>query len=317
MILNVAYSTDNNYVQHVGVSLISLFENNKEFDEITVYIIENNISEISKVNIKLISEKYNRQIKFIDFNKFKGNLKLDIKNSISLSSYARLFLGRIISTNVERVIYMDCDSVINKSLMDLWTMNIYQYYIAGVLDTVSNETKVKVGMDLKSPYVNAGMLLINLKKWREDNIEEKFIEFIDTYNGKVFHHDQGTINGVLNKKILILHPKYNAMTTFFTMNRTDIITYYGLSDYYDEVHLKEAIEEPIFVHYTPAFTTRPWIKGCKHPLRGLYEKYLDMTPWKNIKLRSDSRKAVEKFVASLYNNLPFNVANRICKSLYR
>ena len=184
-------------------------------------------------------------------------------------------------------------------------------------DTVSDETKLKINMDLNSPYINAGMLLINLKKWREERIEEKFIKFIDSYNGQVFHHDQGTINGVLNSKFLILHPKYNCMTTYFTMSRNEMMQYYGLKDYYSEAELNEAINNPVFIHYTPAFVNRPWIKGCKHPLASRYKEYLNMTPWKETKLYKDKRSKGEKIVAFLYNNLPFKMAHSICNLIFK
>ncbi|QNF26192.1 glycosyltransferase family 8 protein [Metabacillus elymi] len=317
MDLSVVYSSDNNYAQHVGVSMLSLFENNTKFNSITVYLIENNVSQDNKNKLKLICENYRRSIVFIGFKEISNKLQLNIENTISMSAYARLFLPSVIDEKIEKILYLDCDSVINSSLEDLWNTNICNYYVAGVKDTVSDETKQKVYMEINKPYINSGMLLINLKKWREDHIEKRFIEFINSYNGQVFHHDQGTINGVLHEKFLLLHPKYNAMTTFFTMTRDEIMQYYRLKDYYSEADINEAIINPIYIHYTPAFVNRPWIKGCKHPLVSLYKKYLDMTPWKGSSLFEDKRRNVEKMVAFLYNNFPFKLANSICNIIFK
>jgi lipopolysaccharide biosynthesis glycosyltransferase len=317
MTLRVVYSSDNNYAQHVGVSMTSLFQNNKEFNDINVYLIENNISIANKNNLTSISEKYNRTIMFIDFNGFSNKLKLNIGNSISINAYARLFLSNVIEPDVDKVIYLDCDSVINKSFYELWNTDISEFYAAGVLDTVSDNTKLRINIDPNSAYINSGMLLINLKKWREEDIEKRFIDFINSCNGEVFHHDQGTINGVLNEKFLILHPKYNAMTTFFTMSRDQMMQYYGLKDYYSYSELVEAIKNPVFIHFTPAFANRPWVKGCKHPLAPLYREYLDMTPWKGTAFFKDKRLKGEKLVSFLYNNLPFVMANRICTLMFK
>ncbi|QGQ47220.1 glycosyltransferase family 8 protein [Metabacillus sediminilitoris] len=317
MNLNVVYSSDNNYAQHVGVSMTSLFENNDDFNNIDVYLIENNISLENKNNLKLICKNYKRTIKFINFKEFSNKPKLNIGNSISISSYARLFLSSMLDDDINKVIYLDCDSIINSSLKDLWDLDLSKYFVAGVCDTVSDETKLKINMELYSPYLNAGMLLINLQKWREERVEEKFIKFIDSYKGQVFHHDQGTINGVLNNKFLILHPKYNSMSTYFSMSRKEIMQYYGLKDYYSEEELKEAINYPVFIHYTPAFVNRPWIKGCKHPLASLYKKYLGLTPWEETELIQDKRSIGEKTVAFLYNHLPFKMANGICNLIFK
>ena len=186
MNLNVVYSSDNNYAQHVGVSMISLFENNYEFEKIVVYFIGNDVSLENKNKLSLICEKFNRSIQFIDFQKFSNKIKLNIGNSISISSYARLFLSSMVDTNIDKVLYLDSDSIINSTLSGLWNEDISEYYVAGVSDTVSDQTKLKVNLGVNSPYINAGMILINLKKWREESIEEKFIEFIDSYNGKSF-----------------------------------------------------------------------------------------------------------------------------------
>ncbi|WP_246943876.1 glycosyltransferase family 8 protein [Bacillus pinisoli] len=317
MNLHVVYSSDDNYAQHVGVSMLSLLENNKEFSTIDVYIIENNISKKSKNHLISISNNYDRNLHFISLKDYSNRLKLNIGNSISINSYARLFLTSILGEEIDKVLYMDCDSIITSSLAELWQKDISEYYVAGVSDTVGNSTKEKINMDSKSPYINAGMLLVNLKKWRENHIERAFIDFIDSYNGKVYHHDQGTINGVLEGKMLLIHPKYNAMTTFFTMKKEEIFKYYGMQEYYSSKELIEAKNKPVFVHFTPAFVNRPWIKGNKHPLAYQYQHYLEKTPWKGTKMDEDKRSIGEKIVATLFNNLPFTMAFSIRRLIFK
>ncbi|MFS0822744.1 glycosyltransferase family 8 protein [Bacillus sp. 1P02SD] len=316
--MNVVYSTDDNYAQHVGVSLISLFENNLEFEQITVFLIENNITNINKKKLKSICIRYNRAIHFINFNIILNQLKLNINNSISINAYARLFLSSFIDSNINKILYLDCDSIINDSLSDLWKYNIKNYYVAGVADTVSDLTKFSINMSTENIYINSGVLLINLKKWRENNIEQKFIKFISDRQGNVFHHDQGVLNGTLKEKILVLPPKYNAMTIFFTMNRNEIFIYYGMKEYcYNVSELKEAKDKPVIIHFTPAFVNRPWIKGCKHPFNYLYQKYLKMSPWKETQLLKDQRKLGEKIVAFMFNYFPFKVANNITNFIFK
>lgn len=314
MNLNIAYSSDDNYAQHLGVSMLSLFENNRSFKNITIYIIENNISNKNKERLLNIAEQYKREIKFIDFKEYEKKLNLNMDNYISISAYARLFLDEIVEDN--KVIYLDCDSIVNGSLEELWNLDISDYFVAGVEDTVGENSKTKIGLNYEDKYINSGMLLINLEKWRENDIKSKFIEFIDYYNGNVFHHDQGTINGVLKNKILILHPKYNLMTTFVTMSRDEIMKYYKLKEYYLESIIDEAKSEAIFIHYTPAFVNRPWIDKSKHPLKYLYEEYLERTPWRGLNNYKDKRSIGEKLVSFLYNNLPFDIANEICKFIF-
>ena len=98
MDLVVVYSSDNNYAQHTGVSILSLLEENKHFDSIEVYVIDNQISKENKLKLTKLIHEYNRRIIFIDFNKYKNMLKLNMQWNISISAYARLFTWCCYST---------------------------------------------------------------------------------------------------------------------------------------------------------------------------------------------------------------------------
>jgi lipopolysaccharide biosynthesis glycosyltransferase len=320
MDLQVAYSSDDNYAQHVGVSMLSLFENNKEFDTIVVYILDNNISKDNKEKLAMIAEKYVRKIIIIEITSLLNKIPLHIGKTIAVSSYARLFLSSVVPNDVEKIIYIDCDCVVTASLVELWKTKLGDCYIAGVADTISqySENYTEIGLQETDLYINAGMILINLNKWRINHIEQKLIDFIVQRKGSVRHHDQGTINGVLHGYCKIIHPKYNVMSVFFSMTKEQMIKYYHLRDYrYVTAELEEAIRMPSIIHYTPGFVGRPWVEGCKHPLKNKYIKYLKMTPWKDVPLQKDNRKAVEKSILFLYNHLPFNIAHQICKIAFK
>ena len=223
----------------------------------------------------------------------------------------------MLPSEVHKVLYFDCDTLIVGSLNELWNEDINDFYVAGVCDTVPSKTKQAISLNNTDFYINAGMLLINLKKWRKDSLEKKLLNFIDERNGNVIHHDQGVINGVIkNKKILPL--RYNLMTSYLMMNREDIIKFYKVEDsFYSQEQIDEAIKNPVYIHYTPGFTTRPWVKGCRHPYVNLYWKYLKLTPWEDFKPIKNNEKFHVKMVNWIYLNFPFNVADFLCKSLMK
>ena len=205
--LYVLYSTDQNYCMHLGISLTSLLENNKKFNNIIIYIIEKDIDDKNKSILLDIVNKYNRKIKFISFNKVENRIKIDLTNSKSKSIYARLFISNLIPESVEKILYLDCDTIVDKSLYELWNLDIEDCYVAGVQDIVPNKYKDMIGMSESDKYINSGVLLINLRLWRKITIEDKFLKFIELHNGEVPHHDQGIINGVCKGKISILNMK--------------------------------------------------------------------------------------------------------------
>lgn len=303
-VMNVVYSSDDNYVQHAVTSIVSLAQNNKNFKKINIYLIENNISIEKRNQVENLIEKYEQlSLEWINFSKWLKRLKLNMQWDISISAYARLFISEMLDKNIDKILYLDCDIIVNQSIYDLWNMDIKEYYIGAVQDAVNDNTKNSVGIESGQPYYNSGVLLINLKKWREDNISEKFLQFIEKHHGKVVHHDQGVINGVLKSKIYKLPLKYNVMTIHYIFNRNQIMRYYKEStSFYNEKEIENAKEVPSILHYTPSFTVRPWIKGCKHPKKGLYWKYLNMTPWKDLKNQKNQEKWYIRIINWLYRN---------------
>lgn len=315
-VLNIVYSSDNGYARHAGVSMTSLFEHNRSFERIDIYMLDHGIQPDSRARLEALCREYGRQIRFVDTAQLAGKLRLENGGGqAAVSMYGRLFLAGLLPASVDKALYFDCDSIVHAPLDELWDEELGDAYAAGVLDTVGVETKRKVNLRPDQAYVNSGMLLVNVKKWREDRIEDRFTAFIDAFGGQVFHHDQGVINGVLSHGIRVLHPKYNAMTTFFTMSRNHLMDYYGMADYYGEQELAEAARHPVFVHYTPAFAGRPWVKGNKHPMREAYRHYLALSPWRGITEDADRRGRGERAVAYLYNTLPFPVANAVKRAL--
>lgn len=302
MHLHIAYASDDNYVQYLGVSLVSLLDNNKEFERISIHILDNSLSDSNRKRLKWIVEQYQREIVFYGLKNLLDSLKkFEIPNTISISSYSRLFLSELIDSNINKIIYADCDSVFNASLKDLWEIRLDDYSIAAVEDHVGIDNKINIGIKDSDRYINAGFLLMNLVKIRNEGGLNKMMNIIKKYNGKVQHHDQGVINAAFDADIFYLHPKYNTMTSFYDFkNVLSIEDYYGATKYYSQEIINEAKENPIFIHLTPGFSKRPWVKGCRHPLKDKYWKYLAMTPWKNELEQEDKRQLKYKLIEKIY-----------------
>jgi lipopolysaccharide biosynthesis glycosyltransferase len=304
--LNVAYGTDENYVKLVATSMMSLFESNQDFLNINVYVIENNVSQKSIEFLKDVVKNYGRNINFVSLKDISEGLKLN--TNFSISSFSRLFLANI--SGVDKIVYLDCDSIVNDTFNELWKMDISDYYIAGVLDTVELYNKRVIGLPDDTKYINAGFQLINLKKWRDDNLVDKCLDFINSFHGNVPHHDQGTVNGVCNGKIKILHPKYNLMGPMLIYNTEKIKKLYGAEYYYTQEMLDEAIANPIFIHFTADYFNRPWFQNCTHPMKDIFLKYYTKTPW-GTKLENVELCRNAKIMRFLYNNIPFFMYNKL------
>lgn len=305
--MNILFSSDDYYAQHMGVAIYSLLSHNMSADEICIYVIDNEISTGNKDKLELIIKQFpNSQIIFIPFKKWKDSLTLNMAWNISISSYGRLFVGSMLPVEVCRVIYLDCDMVVRSSLEKLWNTDMSECALAAVQDDVTDGIKVAVTLSPGEQYFNAGMLLIDLEKWREEEIEDKCMNFIKERGGRVIHHDQGVLNGVFRNKWYRLPLEDNLMTIHYVFNRKQILKYFGEhSEFYSDVEITSAKQNPVILHYTPSFTSRPWVKGCNHPLRYLYWDILAKTPWAGAKPQKDNTRWYLKIINWKYRNLPF------------
>lgn len=276
--LNVAYSFDDRYAQHAAVSILSLLENNKGFGHIIIHIITNSLDKKNTLRIEEIASRYNREIRYHELDVITQ--RMEIRTSFNRSSYGRIFLDSL--TDIDKMVYVDSDTVINGSLEELVTLDMNNTLVAGVQDTVNPYYVLNIGLDNSHRYINAGgIIVLNLKLWREMGVTNKCIDFINSFNGNPPHNDQGTINAVCAGHIKILPANYNVMPPLFKFTSKQIISLFKMKQYYPQNEMENAVNYPIVIHYTDEFFNRPWFKNCTHPLKGLYQHYLSMTPWKD------------------------------------
>ena len=305
--MNILFSSDNNYAQHLGVAIYSLLYHNKWCEHIVIYIIDNQIEPSNKQKLEnVVSFFENSEIRWIPFDEWKSQLTLSMSWPISISSYARLFVGSMLPANIDRVLYLDSDMVINASLYDLWHYDLDNKVLAAVQDSIPDRVKNAVEVPATKFYFNAGLLLINLHRWREDGIEQQCLNYIAEKEGSVLHHDQGVLNHVLQDCWHKLPLKYNVMTINYILNRKRILNYYGEhASFYELEEIESAKKNPVIIHYTPSFTSHPWEKNCAHPLKYLYWSFLEKTPWQGAKVMPNLQSWKVKFINWLYRNISF------------
>ena len=279
---NILCATDDNYVPYCGIMLTSLFENNKEAD-INVYILTENLNDINKEKIKKLSKTYQQKIEIITINnEILKYCPIRKGDHVSIATYYRLLAPKLLPANIDKVLYLDCDMIISNNITSLYNVNIDGYPIAMCLDEAffEDEKYKRLNYDEKYSYRNAGVALLNIKYWRENNIVEKSFEYISNNTDRITFHDQDTLNALLHEKIKPLPIKYNLQTGFLFNAYKE--------KYKDEIdEILRAAVSPTIIHYTGP--GKPWFKGSKHPFTKRYIHY------KNISLWSDTPLLKEKF----------------------
>lgn len=318
--MNIVVASDENYAPHLATLVYSICINNPNV-KILFHILDGGIKNITLNKIIDIKNKFkNIQFKryYISDEMIKARLGSDLKNDRSLTAYARIFIPEILDESIDYALYLDVDAIVLNELKSLFELKGFEdYAIAGVKDINPSKRRRSIGLDEQILYINSGMIVWNMRYCRENNIVEQFIDFLKTNDGDVDAMDQGTINGTLQGHIYLLHPKWNVMTPFYQLNAKELALMGGWEVYYSQKEVDEALASPCFIHFTPNFTTRPWVENCRHPLKDEYQKYRNMTEFKITSLDKDLRTKKMKLLGSLYYFFPYNffkvIVNRNCK----
>lgn len=127
------------------------------------------------------------------------------KGHITTPTYYRLALSELL-VNLDKIIWIDGDTLVLQDLKQMYDINMEGLYYRGYLDNNVNGTK---SFGIKSEhYICAGVMLINLKDLRKDDMANKFNSFIEENNYLLVQHDQTVINVVCADKIGVLPPKF-------------------------------------------------------------------------------------------------------------
>ena len=295
----IVYAMDDNYAMQAGVSLVSLIENNENL-YFHIIILSDNLNDSNKYRLKKIVEDHNKTIEFIEVYDMEKRAGVSLSlNSWGRTVYCRLFLSELIPENIDKIIYIDSDTLVLGSisyLIDVLNSEEFlNYYAAGCIDAVSTYKKMH-GFKKNETYYNTGLLLINLKLWRQKEIQHTIINEIRRRNGKSIDTDQSYINCIMINKIMTLPAKYNVMSLYYHVyNKFLQMSGYSKSETYSKDELSGAVSTPIIVHFAGDKEYRPWYADCKHCMKEKWLQYLQKTEWKDFIPAENAPKYETKF----------------------
>ena len=187
--------------------IYSIIENNKK-SNFKFYIINQDIPES---NFFELNEAFKNE-QDIEFINCKINEKINkllnhvpTPGGFSKENYYRLFLNDFVDT--DKIIYFDCDMIVQSSIKELWDTKLNNYIFGAVRDSLVDGKHLNFNKEIK--YFNSGMLLINLKKWKENKIKENCLKYVKQNYKKIKWVDQDGLNYVAQGKWLELNAKFN------------------------------------------------------------------------------------------------------------
>lgn len=277
--MNILYASNDNYVPFLGISLYSLLKNSQQVDNISIYIFSNEISEENQRKLLYMVERFHRKISFIDISDLENMIGFSIDSSgYNITTFARLFADELLPENIDKILYLDSDIIINHSIQELWETDVENNFIAAIPEVyMPIDKKRHIGLEKEDIYYNAGVILINRNRWREENLKDLFLQYYRQMGGSLLYNDQDIINHCCKDRIVSVHPKYNFEPNvfYFPYRYLRIINPFYFRGSKQE--FLEMLKTPNIIHFLG--DERPWVKGNKNPYSHIFYNYQKESGW--------------------------------------
>lgn len=283
--ITIVVACDNHYLIMLAALLKSIELNHVTAEHIEVWIVEDNVTQKNKIRLEKSLSKTKFTIKWInskDAIPSGMSLPLD-KNTYPLNIFMRLFIPYFLPKEIKKALYLDVDMLVLEDISKLWNTNIGDNITGAVTDSICKTTSIgiknydKLGLAPDSPYFNSGLLLMNTKKWLENNVTQKVIDCVNNNRDFASFSDQYGLNVVLTNNWYQLNPLWN---------------YYSSGD----------IEKPYLIHFfhrKPFYKTYPYNKNYQK----LFYQYLNLTEWKGSKPIGEFKRYLVK-IGNVIEKIP-------------
>lgn len=252
-VMRFVLATDAKYWMPTLVTLYSLLEHNST-DPTEIFILCAGAKRSIRRHLQSLKRLHcNANIIVVDLKDLaKSASEFKIAHHLTTATYYRFFIDELLPGNIERIIYLDSDVLVFKSLMELYDIELGDNVIGAVAEPADKDHLRAIGLSDEDKYFNAGILVINLREWRRSNISNKLIECAKNNESTIVWPSQDPLNIVLSKRWLELSDDYNLRNCFR--------------------------HDAVIVHF--AGSGKPWHYRNTHPCKELYWKYIRKTPYR-------------------------------------
>ena len=245
--IHIFYACDDNFVKFTVVSLYSMQQNASKDFKYTVHVLHTDIKpETQALMLKMQDDNFS--VTFDNVSDYMDGLckTLPLRDYYSNTTYYRMFIADMYP-DIDKAIYIDSDTVVTGDISKLYAYDIDEYDLAACREQAMVQEDVYgtyvekcLGID-RNAYFNAGVLLINCRRFREKKSLEDFVRLLGFYNFRVTQ-DEDYLNIICRDHVLFLPQTWN----------TEI---FG--------ELLHPIEESNVIHYI--MVSKPWhYADCRH-----------------------------------------------------
>ena len=261
--------------------MASILANSASDDIISFFLLDGGVTKEGKQQLASLKTIHNFEIEYI-VPQLKEKLEgcPDI-SYYSMNAYSRLLLPELLP-DVDRILYLDCDMVVDGSLADLWNTDLEGRSLGVAIDTdhiVRKASRYYRRLNLIGNWsFNSGMLLMDLKRIREKKLFQKTISWIAANRQSLKCPDQDGLNVLFKDDKKKVSVRYNFIHKWNFAAHLSIKTIQRIRKLNHD--FADSMEHPVIIHFIG--TNKP----TDYAFTGtgdLYWKYLALTPWRNNK----------------------------------
>jgi lipopolysaccharide biosynthesis glycosyltransferase len=275
--IRIVLATDRNYLMPLAVAIASAAFGCDRQRTLIFTVIASDVDAASRAKVERSLERVRfprASIEWIEApDERLAGLKLAHRYTTSLT-YARLLIPELLPAFVDKTIYLDCDTVVNDDIAKLFDMDLRGRSLLAARDysttTVSERNGIRNHRDLGIPadahYFNAGVLVIDVAKWRNSDTTESLLRYVKTNERILQMADQETLNAVLFDDWVELDYRWNWQIPWRNYRNGRVAPPW----------VPDRTRQSL-VHFTTS--EKPWLPGCDYPEKKYFFEHLDRTEW--------------------------------------
>ena len=272
---NIVAQSDERYLKQLVSMLVSLWENNRSHKLNVFLLVPFDCLDRTWAHVRQLVPSLNLELLPVDREKVQG---LRCLPRIGPATYYKLFIGELLPNDVSKALYLDSDIVVRGEVGELWRHDLGKCVVGATPDQYldgsrGSKIKQRLGLSREALYFNAGVLLINVQRWREAAVGPEALRFARDHPRRVPFADQCALNWVLRDNWMPLADFWNVQTASVSRSIWRFM-------HYTEEQKNRALAAKI-LHFTGS--SKPWHYMNNHPLKNEYFAYQ-----RKIGLRTDS-----------------------------
>ncbi|MBQ9875006.1 MAG: glycosyltransferase family 8 protein [Thermoguttaceae bacterium] len=229
--IEILLVSDKNYAPFLATTIASILKNAAPDDVLSVRVVDAGLSLKDREIVENLKSIRSFRLTFYkpDLSEYLKLFPNDIGNFPVVCNY-RLFLGEYLPREVDKILYMDVDAIAIQSLRELWETPLDDQFLAAAKDSFVSREHIEA-LDLSKDYVyfNSGVLLVNVKKWRDDGLLEKILRTAVKIRDKIAFQDQDVLNVLANEiGYREIDGKWNCRPDFYEEDKTCVLHYMGV-----------------------------------------------------------------------------------------